>query len=142
VFGGRANGTRFADAWEWDPKAQTWLKLPTAVDPSGRSGMALAADPTGAIVAINGDSNLGATLIGVFRLSSELSTRPREACREATIDADRDGFAGCADPDCWLRCQPTCPPGTAGCPTTRPHCGDHICDGFEDYLICPTDCTP
>jgi cysteine-rich repeat protein len=28
-------------------------------------------------------------------------------------DGDGDGLVGCADPDCWWTCTPTCPPGTS-----------------------------
>ncbi len=62
-----------------------------------------------------------------------------ERCLLANEDADGDGLAGCADPDCWGRCDPLCPPGDT-CPAVRPHCGDGTCDPVEDALICPADC--
>jgi hypothetical protein len=42
------------------------------------------------------------------------SAVPYETC-EPGVDADRDGRAGCDDPDCWWKCTPTCPP-YATCP--------------------------
>ncbi len=62
-----------------------------------------------------------------------------EACTSATIDADGDGRAGCADPDCWSRCAPECSPG-APCDATAPRCGDGVCSVLENCRLCPGDC--
>ncbi len=42
------------------------------------------------------------------------SALPTESCA-ATEDLDQDELAGCADPDCWWSCTPSCPPYTS-CP--------------------------
>jgi hypothetical protein len=61
-----------------------------------------------------------------------------DKCRAATDD-DGDGLAGCADPDCWPYCTPSCPPGAA-CPAGEPGCGDSACDPLESAALCPADC--
>jgi cysteine-rich repeat protein len=43
-----------------------------------------------------------------------VSATPVETCAAAD-DADGDGLAGCADPDCWWQCTPACLPYTS-CP--------------------------
>jgi hypothetical protein len=139
VFGGRALGGRQDDAWEWDGDAGTWLELAPATQPSKRSGMDLAPDVTGSLIAVGGVTVLGAARSDVLRLSSTLSTAPRESCRVASADQDGDGLAGCADPDCWTRCAPLCAPGTS---CVGPSCGDGACSELEDYLLCPSDCAP
>jgi hypothetical protein len=65
------------------------------------------------------------------------SVEPSEAC-DGT-DADGDGLVGCADPDCWARCTPHCPPGTT-CDPAQPHCGDGTCSAVESHALCPQDC--
>jgi len=42
------------------------------------------------------------------------SSDPDESC-VAGADADGDGLADCADPDCWRSCGPACPYATS-CP--------------------------
>ncbi len=67
-----------------------------------------------------------------------------ERCDDGT-DFDDDGLTGCADPDCFGRCYPTCSTTYSGpCDrATGPRCGDATCDtAFEDYLLCPRDCPP
>lgn len=52
---------------------------------------------------------------GVVFLERQLtSSLPDETCAP-TDDADGDGLAGCADPDCWQTCGPACPLATT-CP--------------------------
>jgi cysteine-rich repeat protein len=56
------------------------------------------------------------------------------------LDADRDGLVGCADPDCWPICAPTCAPGTT-CDMAAPRCGDGTCSSErESCRTCPEDC--
>lgn len=62
-----------------------------------------------------------------------------ERCVLADEDLDGDGLAGCADPDCWGRCAPLCPPGTS-CGAAAVRCGDGTCTAIEDHALCPTDC--
>jgi cysteine-rich repeat protein len=69
---------------------------------------------------------------------------PAERC-DAGIDSDRDGMIGCgdashpADPDCWGRCAPACPPNML-CDRSAAHCGDGVCSHIEDPYVCPQDC--
>ncbi len=70
--------------------------------------------------------------------------RLRDACEDATVDSDADGHMGCADPDCWWRCDPSCPPRApaATCAIGRARCGDGVCDNnLENPAICPLDCS-
>lgn len=72
------------------------------------------------------------------------SDRQRETCEAASVDSDGDSLAGCADPDCWWRCDATCSPtATAGsCAADRSRCGDGVCAApLENPAICPADCT-
>jgi hypothetical protein len=64
---------------------------------------------------------------------------PPEACIESLDDTDGDTLAGCADPDCFGKCFPLCPPGLS-CDPLAPRCGDLTCGAVEDYRICPSDC--
>jgi cysteine-rich repeat protein len=51
---------------------------------------------------------------GVLLVRERTSATPLETCN-AGEDADGDGLADCADPDCWWACTPACPPYTT-CP--------------------------
>jgi hypothetical protein len=72
---------------------------------------------------------------------AELSWRGNgnETCA-TSLDADGDGLAGCADPDCWFVCTPLCPPGSLTCDPAWPSCGDTVCAGGENCRNCPGDC--
>lgn len=138
LFGGKSDDGG-NDTWEWNGTgAGLWTRLAPAVVPSQRSGMGFAQDITGGLIAIDGNGG-GAVIVGVQRLTSELSTDGVDACQDATVDSDSDMAKGCTDPDCWTRCTPMCPPGTS-CPS-GPRCGDSMCNPFEDFLLCPSDCT-
>lgn len=89
-----------------------------------------------AVVAFGGFIATGS--LGETWLMRWESPTPDEAC-DGT-DADADGLAGCADPDCWARCTPRCMPGTT-CDDADPRCGDLICNPYlEDAALCPSDC--
>jgi hypothetical protein len=137
LFGGKSGALRYRDAWEWDATAKTWREVPAIVTPSGRSGGALAADVTGGLIWVGGLATVA--LSEVYRLRYERGLEPVETCTLAADDLDGDELAGCADPDCWTRCSPTCPPNTS-CSADR--CGDGMCKAPEDYLLCPGDCPP
>lgn len=144
VVGGTNNaaGRWLTDTWEYN--GETWSPMPV--------------DSGNAIVVLNPlvfDARR-AEILGIFPTPTDFSGAPRptrvvgyrwedprvliETCELATQDADGDGFAGCADPDCWGRCTPRCPPGTS-CDATAPHCGDGMCNlALEDRALCPTDC--
>jgi hypothetical protein len=54
-------------------------------------------------------------------------------------DRDRDGLAGCDDPDCEAACSPMCPP-LSPCPVGAVRCGDGACGATESKRLCPADC--
>jgi cysteine-rich repeat protein len=122
------------DTWEWDGNAWT-QRYTVTTGPDTPKGAAY--DPVRHVVVAHG-SRMGAAVTMTLGFESVDGMAP-ERCLIAGEDSDGDGLAGCADPDCWGRCSPTCSPGTT-CAT--PGCGDATCDPTEDYLLCPTDCPP
>jgi cysteine-rich repeat protein len=152
VFGGEtASQGAFFDTWQMSVTCNnanntcvSWQRIMTPTAPSARFGSAMAYD-----------GQLGKTLLfggyvpGEDGLSAEMWAfdyanldDQADRCIDATVDTDGDGLYGCADPDCWGRCTPTCPP-MSSCPVSGPRCGDGICNDFlEDLLLCPRDCTP
>ena len=109
---------------------------------------AMAYDPTRDELVLAGGSTIGGTALGDtwrLRWSGDLGD---EACAWHQ-DLDGDGLVGCADPDCWPACAPTCPPALADAgecdPTdpstlTSPYCGDGTCAPWEGPRLCPVDC--
>jgi hypothetical protein len=74
--------------------------------------------------------------MGVVRWASDETP---ESC-SGVDDLDGDSLLGCADPDCYAYCDPTCAPG-ASCPSSRPRCGDGMCAApLETSARCPGDC--
>jgi len=134
VFGGLANtrlGTLLSDLWEWD--GTSWRLSAVVQGPPAQSGITLAYDPiAGQLVLFDANG-----LTRAHRWTSPID--PADQCLGP--DSDGDGLAGCADPDCWARCTPLCPPH-ATCAPTSPHCGDGVCSAVENHDICPTDCAP
>jgi hypothetical protein len=127
----------FGDTWEWD--GTTWTKVPAvlAAPPLFSAGAAFDAhrgEMTAFGVDIVGTTYLKLTLS--FAYSS--AAAPHDSC-DAAMDTDGDGLVGCADPDCWGRCAPLCPPGEV-CDPAAPHCGDGTCSVLEDHKLCPDDC--
>lgn len=128
--------------------AATWQPVEVVVAPEPRRGFVLVRDPAG-LLAIGGESGEELTSegkpLGMSRMTTE-GLDPRERCLASDDDADGDDLAGCGDPDCWTRCDPTCVPapgGPASCTPGRPMCGDLVCDApREDHALCPTDCMP
>ena len=53
--------------------------------------------------------------VGTVFLERQLTSSLADETCAATDDADGDGAAGCADPDCWQTCGPACPVATS-CP--------------------------
>jgi hypothetical protein len=139
LIGGIAGGgTMLADTWAWD--GTSWKQLAPVVSVTKRLKAGVAADVTGGIVLAGGV--VGATAsVDLWRLRFESDLVESEACASDTNDDDGDGVAGCADLDCWTRCNPLCPPSTS-CSPTLPYCGDATCGPVEDAFICPADCAP
>ncbi|MEZ4368813.1 MAG: hypothetical protein R2939_21420 [Kofleriaceae bacterium] len=140
----RQRVVRFAAGTLWE-LADEWRVVPTGVAPSDRTGVALAFDGPRRELLLLGGSPVEpdpaiepAQEIWAFAFTSPFALP--EACVDASADTDGDGLAGCADPDCWPWCTPTCPPSTS-CPADAPTCGDGACAiGLEDAQRCPADC--
>lgn len=119
------------DVWEWD--GTTWTAVPVTLPVEAEGIAATPGFASGVDVITVAPSNLRmATLHVVWTADT-----PYETCTAA--DHDRDGLVGCADPDCWSRCSPSCVPG-ATCPSSEPHCGDGACSSIETCRSCPGDC--
>ncbi len=136
VMFGESIGEERADLWEFD--GSTWTEVPIVPPLPRRYAAGFAYDYAHGQYVLFGGRNEpmsgGSTATTVLEYDANVAT---EACNE-TIDYDRDGLAGCADPDCWLRCTPTCPPGLTCAPP--PPCGNGTCDAIEDCRMCPGDC--
>jgi hypothetical protein len=122
--------------------------LPNA--PSFRFSPAVAYDGALHRIVLHGGYTSGGTMDcrdDTWQLSYRGPT-PDEHCTLA-LDADLDGLAGCADPDCADACS-RCGDGTCdvseschSCPadcTCSAVCGDFHCDPGEDCTSCPGDC--
>jgi hypothetical protein len=137
MFGGvNATQASFNDTWEWDGTA--WTEVVVPAPPGLRWGAALAYDAVHRQQVLFGGDGVLEFNGETWTFDYEAPASPAESCAFADQDTDGDGLAGCADPDCWGRCDQECPPATP-C-TSRRKCGDGICDPVEDYLICPADC--
>ena len=125
-----------ADSWEWD--GQAWQLIPANGSFASYEPAVFEA-PEGAGVyafdaALASSSSLAPTL--AWRLQWNAPTR-YDRCDQS--DGDSDGKIGCADPDCWSVCTPSCPPGTS-CPAGAATCGDGTCSSLESCESCPGDC--
>ena|GEM_PF-1540156 len=122
------------DAWEWD--GARWRSLPSSSHPVTQH--VAFASPDGTTVMTMGGirfANVGAEGVFEHRWSD---SGAYETCA-GRLDADGDGRAACADPDCWSLCTPLCMPGETSCPTS-PTCGDGTCSSLETAWTCPMDC--
>ncbi len=132
------------DAWEWitsdsDPTTGQWQLLLPNHRPSGRFAGAFSTLDGSAVALYGGTLTGTGTIVNELWELREDGTRPTESCALGTVDADGDGLAGCADPDCWTVCTPDCPPGTS-CSASTPQCGNGVCDALENCHTCPQDC--
>jgi hypothetical protein len=142
IFGGlNTGGAAFSDTWQWDGTAWQLLLMPENPQPRGSHTTFPANDGRG-IVIFGGQHQPSAaplTYADTWQLRYE-SSSPLEQCR-LNVDEDGDGLSGCADPDCWARCTPLCPPGTASCDAAASRCGDGTCNAaLESCRNCPGDC--
>jgi hypothetical protein len=147
LFGGQTfGGATLADTWTWS--AGTWHEQSAVIHPSERGRQLLFPSPEGAGIVLFGgtfaDSNIPSPdMQWLLRYQND---EPRELCG-GTIDHDGDGLAGCADEDCWVQCNPLCPPGTipkgaTTCDAAAPRCGDGVCNAaLETCRNCASDCT-
>ncbi|MBL0217097.1 MAG: hypothetical protein IPQ07_24890 [Myxococcales bacterium] len=130
-----------ADLWEYD--GTTWSPVQTPNVAPGRYACSMYYDAMNQRLARYGDGYND----DVWAMAYQSASIPKDRCAPG-IDSDGDGAIGCgdashpADPDCWGRCNPLCPPGTT-CDTESPRCGDGACNAvLEDYVSCPGDCPP
>jgi cysteine-rich repeat protein len=136
MFSGRS---ALGDAWE--RIGTEWAPIPVTTEPVGRVWGGFFPNPDGSGVMSYGgwDENGSTTGLADMWHLDWTNLDSYEACA-GDGDEDGDGLVTCADPDCWARCTPSCPPGAA-CDTAAPHCGDGVCaPGIEDCRICPGDC--
>jgi hypothetical protein len=122
------------DHWEWDGKTWTPLAGTTPVETfhPGAATYDPASRATVISDRVNGPNDRTWT-------QAWDSLDPDEECSSG-FDVDRDGLVGCADPDCWHACTPSCPPHAAQCDPAAPHCGDGVCSPLENCRLCPGDC--
>jgi hypothetical protein len=140
LFGGynpRDGFMAYNDTWEWG--SDHWYETPTLVSPPEWSNGASVYDAISRRMVLWGGNSVSA----MWALSFEAVDHRSEPCAISTENGDGDLYAGCADPDCWGRCAPLCPPGEP-CPmdAAHPYCGDGVCSAVEDRLICPQDGCP
>ena len=137
--GADASIEAFDDTWTWDGAA--WQPTLDPVRPIETGGHSAFPTPTGSGITIFGgthDDGPSSVTADIWRFAFG-DGEAREQC-DVTTDNDGDGLQGCADPDCWWRCAPECPPG-APCDMTLPHCGDNTCNSaVENCRICAQDC--
>ncbi|HEX5062779.1 MAG TPA: DUF4215 domain-containing protein [Kofleriaceae bacterium] len=127
------------DLWDWNGTAWTEMPLIGTLVPT-YSRIVGYDNASHAIVTFGGRDVSAFLATDVFALVKNRPNGSVEACTDSKIDYDNDGNAGCADDECWPQCDPLKSPGTAR-PSGAPFCGDGTCNGPEDCLICPNDCT-
>jgi len=128
------------ETWEHDGE---WSRVFSAVAPEPRAGAVMSYDgPSRRLTLLGGqvEGDLAGTKgAEIFQFAYQSQVFVAEECEGELIDSDDDGLAGCADPDCWPFCTPTCPPETS-CPAGAPFCGDGACSSVETAALCPMDC--
>jgi Galactose oxidase, central domain len=116
LVGGEA-GPRLGDTWEF--RDDQWDELFTASSPPARHGGAAAYDVATSTMMLFGGSNVGYLNDTWLLRWSGAPDQPQD-CPAATLppagDTDGDGLDSEADPDCWWRRTPLCPPGTSCLP--------------------------
>lgn len=123
----------FGDAWQWDGNA--WSLLPD-LGRRRQHSLVEAGDGAGVVVFAGFDLDKLERRGDLTLLRWDAPTT-YEACTDS--DGDGDGLVACADPDCWWRCSPVCPPGTS-CATDAPRCGDASSNLLlEQCFSCPAD---
>jgi cysteine-rich repeat protein len=140
VSGGTTQSeTALGDTWSW---SGDWEFVSTAESPPARATHVMFTNPSGpGVIEFGGGTTFisPGTPFADTWLLEWISHAPRESC-VTSVDLDDDGLAGCADPDCWYACTPTCAPGTT-CDPAAPRCGDGVCSAeHENCRICAADC--
>lgn len=149
LFGGASSSTVFNDIWEWSGSA--WSQVPLISPLAPRAGHLMTTSFTGAgVLSLGGALRDGTMVNDVARLQWAGATQD-ETGVYADLDGDGRGATGCAptarasaDPDTWMLCAPSCPPGDtapASCSAGSRGCGDGTCDARgESCITCPEDC--
>lgn len=170
IAGGTStDGTR-NDVWEFDGKA--WARV-VATAPRPRTAGMMVYQPVLQQMVLFGGTQNGQYFDDTWLLAFDDNYAP-ERCLAGLLDEDADDRFGCggyaddpatavnesalrADPDCWARCTPLCPPWLTAqdtvnnqtvtwpqaCALVRagaPSCGDGTCGAVEDVVLCPQDC--
>lgn len=156
VGGSGVGALALGDAWEWDRDLESWQSILVTGDAPGRPvgfvpSLAVPAPDGDGVVMVRTLAFGSISGLAVYRLRW-MGPGPLEACR-GTLDLDRDGKAGCEDPDCAVACAlaaQTCgnavcdvTESTASCPgdcPARTWCGDFTCASGETPETCPGDC--
>jgi cysteine-rich repeat protein len=135
-FSRLSSGDRKSDTWQLSSGIWSQRAVSTSLPPRGSPAIAFDAK-AGRLVMFGG---LGNGYLGDTWVYSFASSSPIETC-DGVADSDGDGLRGCADPDCYGRCDPDCPPGATVCNPNRRRCGDGTCNAFlENHLLCDQDC--
>lgn len=140
LLGGWENGIG-GDEDVLDFDGARWSYELSTPEPEFETGTQVAYDVTydpfaHAVVAIGVAGEDDPWALGYFRWSNDDGV---ETC-SGLDDLDGDELRGCADPDCYGYCDPSCPP-RASCVATRPRCGDGMCDSaLETHDRCAEDC--
>lgn len=134
------------DLWEWNGATSTWAQVDVVNAPPTTSHVMVSLPDGSGLAIIGGGSTPEKSDYATVRtLRWDSDDGREEACVDT--DYDGDGFAGCADPDCWFDCNVECPLATS-C-TIGPRCGDMMCNdtaavgagrATEDCASCPADC--
>ena len=138
LFGGAdpSSSAIDGDVWDWD--GQTWTqRQPNPAGPSRTAAAGVYDVLAGRVSVFGGSTTSSRTDVATTWTYGFGLARPLDVC-VAAVDADLDGLAGCADPDCYGWCSPLCTPGTTCTPT--PGCGDGACGPLENQVMCPADC--
>jgi cysteine-rich repeat protein len=136
--GGIIGDSPRVDAWEWN--GVRWDELTRLPPLSPRYAHAMVYDGLRSRLLIFGGYSIvnDGPLNDMWEVRVSRRGAPDEVCVSGA-DTDGDGLAGCADPDCWARCSPHCPP-EAACASTAARCGDGACGVLEGCRLCPDDC--
>ena len=131
----------FTHGLMWSYNGTAWRKRSAIVAPEERLMASAAYDSVRhQTLLFGGFPTSGVLANDTWRFATQAPLDAPDTCVEKNADTDRDGFAGCADPDCWGRCTPLCPPGEP-CAADAPRCGDGVCSAaVEDWVLCDDDC--
>ncbi|HUS27069.1 MAG TPA: kelch repeat-containing protein [Kofleriaceae bacterium] len=135
LFGGvLPNGQILNDTWEWDGVA--WEQRHPVQAPSPRYDAAATFDASrGHVLVFGGAGQVNALQDDVWVYNFVSNSETVERCDG--MDADGDQLVDCADPDCYWRCDPYCPPGSIMCAPDRPRCGDGKPSPLETGFCAP-----